>query len=82
MCWLDLENDSVLCLRSFVSSVADTTVRFIFENWLELFCLFTKTKGITPNPFKMFILKVLINGGIATMHGKVLGTIKELTNDV
>ena len=69
--------------RKRFSSVADTTVRFIFENWLELFCWFTETytlqrlRASSPNPIKMFILKVLINGGIATMHGKVLGTIKE-----
>ena len=62
---------------SFVKSVTDITVRFIFDNWLELFCWFTKTKGIIYKDFKTFIPKVLINSGIATIHGKVFGTINE-----
>ena len=74
---MDLENDSVLCHRLFVSYIADTTVRFIFENWLELFAGLQRLKASSPNAFKMIISKGSINGGIATMHGIVIGTMKE-----
>ena len=41
------------------------------------FAVLHKLRASSPNAFKMFIPNVLINGGIVTKHGKVLGTMKE-----